>query len=176
MFQYHLERQNCGVSLRKWPCVAISKPCGGILDNLKSTPDKLYIKLLLPFESALYNSILRPSDQLQVWTLSRSHLHSDPIINTHTIQVRRLWMGLSWHTLSPWYRPNLTVTLKIKDLATCGYPKIPHAHKNWLKPSPVLERSTYPLQNYKDDFPCSPLGYKSTPSQMSWTEAYCPKF
>jgi len=55
-----------------------------------------------------------------------------------------------------------------------------HTHQNLLKPSPVSERSAYPLQNYV----CFSLltsglesfGHKSTHSHRPWIGAYCPKF
>jgi len=42
----------------------------------------------------------------------------------------------------------LSITLKSKDLATCGFQKdSQHTHQNPLKPSPVSERSAYPLHD-----------------------------
>jgi len=55
---------------------------------------------------------------------------------------------LSWHALSPGYRAKLIITLKNKDLTTCGIQKKFDTHT--LEPveaGPVLGRSAYPLQN-----------------------------
>ena len=50
-----------------------------------------------------------------------------------------------------------TVTLKSKDWLPVAFNKIPDTPL--MKPSPVSERSAYPLQNMHA-FLCSPLGYK----------------
>ena len=41
--------------------------------------------------------------------------HSDPIIIKCTEQAKKLWIDLSWHALSPGYRPELTAALKSKN-------------------------------------------------------------
>jgi len=42
-----------------------------------------------------------------------------------------------------------SITMKSKDLATCGFQENSrHTHQNLLKLSPVSERSAYPLQSY----------------------------
>jgi len=52
--------------------------------------------------------------------------------------------------------------------------------QNSLKPSPVSERSAYPLQNYISFSPLTSglqsFGHKSTPSDRYWIKAYCPTF
>jgi len=68
-----------------------------------------------------------------------------------------------------------------KDMAILAFKKIPGTPtKNWLKLSPVSERSAYPLQNYILLFPAHlwvrEFGHKSTPSDRPWIKAYCPKF
>ena len=70
----------------------------------------------------------------------------------------------------------LSITLKMR-IGYHGFPKNSrHTHQNWLKSSPVWERSAYSLQNYV----CFSLltsglesfGHKSTPSHRPWIEAY----
>ena len=78
----------------------------------------------------------------------RLHPHSDLIVDKHTEQVRKLLMDSSWHALS--YK------LQVKTLCHTGkegfgylwLSKNFQTHPpNLLKPSPVLERSAYHLQN-----------------------------
>ena len=122
-----------------------------------------------------------PLTENNIWTLSKPHTHSDPIINKHTEQVKKkLRMDLSWHALNS--------TLKAKTLyhtekQGLGYPWLSeknsrHTHQNPLKPSPVSERSAYPLQNYvcfsSLTSGLESFGHKSTTSDRPWIETYCP--
>ena len=109
----------------------------------------------------------------------KAHTHSDPFINKHTEQVKKIRILLSWHAF---------IKLQAK---TCyhtekqgfGYPwlskKIPDTptktHWSWAQFS---VRSAYPLQNYVCFSPglVESFGHKSTPSDSPWIEAYCPKF
>ena len=125
------------------------------------------------FWGPLTNSKFEPSP--------KAHTHSDLIINKHTEQVKKLCMDLSWHALNS--------TLQAKTLShwkvRISYPWLSkknsrHTHQNPQKPSPVSDRSAYPLQNYI----CFSLltsrlesfGHTSTPSDRPWIEAYCPTF
>ena len=109
---------------------------------------KVWAKLLLPLENAL--KLLRPSN-LKFEPSPRAHTHSDPIINKHTEQVKNyVWIyhGMHW-TLCYRSKSKLYIILKSKDLATLGFQKKFQTHpQTLLKPSPVSERSAYPLQNY----------------------------
>ena len=79
----------------------------------------------------------------------RPHTHSDPIINKHTKQVKKLCMDLSWHALNSMLEVK---TLYHTEKQGFGYPGFQknsrHTHQNPLKSNPVSERSAYPLQNY----------------------------
>jgi len=81
----------------------------------------------------------------------RAHTHSDPIINKHTEQVKKLLMDLSWQALNSGVKVK---TLYHTEKQGFGYPRLSkkkhwsrHTHQNPMKPSPVSERSAYPLQN-----------------------------
>ena len=109
-----------------------------------------------------------------------THTLTSSSINTQNRSKNYVWIyhGMHW-TLR--YRQKLSITLKSKDLATRGFQKNSrHTHQNPLKPSPVSERSAYPLQNYVCFSPLTSglesFGHKSTPSDRPWIEAYCPKF
>ena len=104
----------------------------------------------------------------------RPHTHSDPIINKHTEQVKKLRMDLSWHALNSTLQAK---TLYHTEEQGFGYPWL--SKKNPAEAEPSSERSAYPLQKYicyslltsgLDSF-----GHKSTPSDRPWIEAYCPK-
>ena len=82
----------------------------------------------------------------------RPHTHSDPIINKHTEQVKKLCMDLSWHALNSMLQVKLFVTLKSKDLANRGLQKISrHTCWSWVqfqKGQPTSCKTMYV-------FPCS---------------------
>jgi len=90
-------------------------------------------------------------------------------------------MDLPWHALNSMLQAK---TLYHTEKQGFGYPwlskKFPHTHQNPLKPSPVSERSAYPLQNYVCFSPLTSglesFGHKSAPSNRPWIEAYCPTF
>ena len=151
--------------------MVISEPWVWINGNFKVS--NFWVKLLLLLE----NAPKRPSN----WKFEpspRVHTHSDPIINEHTEQVKKLRMDLSWHALNSMLRVKTPYHTEKQGF---GYP--------WLwkkfqthppKPSPVSESQAYPLQKYI----CFSLltsglgsfGHISTPSDRPWIEAYCPKF
>ena len=91
------------------------------------------------------------------------------------------YMVLAWHALisklqvkTVWHwKAGIWLPVAFKK-------KSRHTHQNPLKPSPVSERSAYPLQNYVCFSPLTSglesFGHKSTPSHRPWIEAYCPKF
>jgi len=66
-----------------------------------------------------------------------------------------------------------SITLKSKEFGNlCFQKKFRHIHQNWLKSSPVSERSAYPLQNYVCFSPLTSglesFGHKSSPSHRPW--------
>ena len=115
---------------------------------------KVWIKLLLLIENALKLKFWGPLSNWKFEPSPKAHAHSDPIINKHTKQVKKLGMDLSWHALNK--------------------KKSRHTHQNPLKSSPVSERSAYPLQNYVCFSPLTSglesFGHKSTPSDRPWIE------
>ena len=124
-------------------------------------------------------------DPLTNWKFkpsTRAHTHFDPIINKHTEQVKKLCMDLSWHAVNSSLQAK---TLYHTGKQGFGYPCLSkknsrHTHQNLLKPSPVAERSAYPLQNYicfsMLTSGLESFGHKSTSSDRPWIEAYCPIF
>ena len=111
-----------------------------------------------------------------------THTLTSSSINTQNRSKNYVWIyhGMHW-TLS--YRQKLTLYHTEKQ--GFGYPWLSkqnsrHTHQYPLKPSPVSERSAYPLQNYICFSPLTSglesFGHKSTPSDRPWIEAYCPKF
>ena len=116
-------------------------------------------------------SILRPSN----WKFEpppRAHTHSDPIINEHTEQVKKLHIDLSWHALNSVLPVK---TIYHTEKLGLGYPWLSKKfHQNPLKPSPVSERLAYPLHNYISFSPLTSglesFGHKSAPSDRPWIE------
>ena len=103
----------------------------------------------------------------------RPHTHSDPIINKHTERVKKLRLDLSWYALTSQLQVKLSNTLKRQGFGYPGFQKNSrHTHQNWLKLSPVSERSAYPLQNYVCFSPLTSglesFGHKSAPSHRPW--------
>jgi len=111
----------------------------------------------------------------------RPHPHFDPTINKHTEQVTKLCMDLSWHALNSVIRDK---TLYHTEKQGFGHPLILkwfQTHPlNPLKLNPVWERSAYILKNCTCFSPPTSVlqsfGHKSTPSDRSSIESYCPKF
>ena len=107
----------------------------------------------------------------------RPPTHSDPIINKHTEQVKKLWIyhGMHWppcYILTQWN-------------ARIGYPGFPKKKFQTHPPKPAkvipfsAKVSLHPAK-LRMFFPTHPwgesFGNESTPSDGPWIEAYCPKF
>ena len=85
----------------------------------------------------------------------RAHTHSDLIVNKHTEHVKKLCMDLSWHTLNSTLQAK-TITLKSKDLATCGFQKKDTPTKTRWSQTQFQKGQPTPCKT-KYAFPHSPL-------------------
>ena len=83
---------------------------------------KVWVKLLLSAWKCLKRG---PLTNWKFEPSTRPHTHSDPIINKHTEQVKKLPMDLSWHALNSVLQVKTFITMKCKNLATLGFQKIP---------------------------------------------------
>jgi len=104
------------------------------------------------------------------------HTLTPSSVNTQNMQ------DLSWHALNSMIQVPTLLHWKARICLPVAFNKI--SDTALMKPSPVSERSAYPLQKYA----CLSLltswlqsfGHKSTPSERpwieAWIEAYCPKF
>ena len=93
---------------------------------------------------------------------TRTHTLAPSSINTQNRSKNYVWVYRGEHW-ALYYRSKLSIALKSRDLATCGFPKIPDTP---TKTCPVSERSAHPLQNYICFAPRTSwlvsFGYKST--------------
>ena len=80
---------------------------------------KIWVKLLLLLENALKLNFWGPLTSWKFEPSPRPHTHSDPTINKHTEQVKKLHFDLSWHALNSVIGQKLSTTLKSKDEAYC---------------------------------------------------------
>ena len=79
----------------------------------------------------------------------RAHTHSDPIINTHTAQVRKICTDLpvSWHALNSRIEvQNFTIWLRV------AFKKIPDTSTKPHCSQAQFTKSTYSLWNYRYAF------------------------
>ena len=109
------------------------------------------------------------------------HTLTPSSMNTQNRSKKYLWL-LPWKALNSIDTGQKSQShWKARIWLPMAFTKIPDAlTKNLLKPSPVSEKLTYPLQNYV----CFSLltsrleifDHKYTPSHRPWTEAYYSKF
>jgi len=100
----------------------------------------------------VYSFCLKSTLKLNFWgPLTNWKFEPSPMAHTPTSKNTQnrsknypwIYHGMHW---SLCYRSKLSITLKSKDLAILAFKKNSRCtHQNQLKPSPVSERSAYPL-------------------------------
>ena len=134
--------------------MAISEPwvrTNGQLQSLHNFQQKFRsnCSFCLKFCGPLTNWKFEPS--------SKAHIHSDPIINKHTEQVKNLHMDLSWHALNS--KLQAKTTLYHTEKQGFGYPWLSKKFQTHPpKPTEVkpLRKVSLPLAKLRMLFPAHP--------------------